>query len=166
MKFQHGLLDDDGQPKEPAKPEGRPAIGGDVEKNRLFETLEEEETSGRNYFKLLAIVVVPILIVGGAVFYLTLPGYGDQVRPPTSMELAVRDQMLTKHQRTSTDIAVFYCKDFYWARIGVESRTDVPGNPLASVKAYTARITASGPESWQVDASPLTTQEAEKPCGP
>lgn len=165
MKFQHGLLDDAKQPEPQPRSEERPSIGGEVEKNRLFETLEEEETSGRNYFKLLAIVIVPIVIAGGAIFYLTLPDVGDRVRPATGMELAIRDRLLTM-QRTATDIEVYYCKDFYWARVGVESRNDVPGNPLAAIKTYTARITPSGPDAWQVEASPLTNPENDKPCGP
>lgn len=165
MKFQHGLLGDEGQPKEPAKIEERSTIGGEVEKNRLFETLEEETTSERSYLKLLAIVIVPILIAGGAIFYLTLPDQGDRVRPPTGMELAIRDRLLAM-QRTATDIEVYYCKDFYWARSGVESRNDLPGNPLAAIKTYTARITPTGPDTWQVEASPLTNPENDKPCGP
>ncbi len=164
MKFQHGIFDDD--TKTERSPEERSLIGGDVEKNRLFETLKEETKSERSYLRLLALVVVPILIVGGAIFYFTLPGYGDRVRPPTAMEMAIRDQMLTKHQRTSTDIDIYYCKDFYWARIGVESRTDVPGNPLAAVTAYTARITSLGQEKWQIDAIPITEPGPVKPCGP
>ncbi|MBK9216364.1 MAG: hypothetical protein IPM59_12380 [Chloracidobacterium sp.] len=162
MKFQHGIFDDEKKVEPPQ--EERPSIGGQVEKNRLFETLKKETKSERSYARLLALVAVPILIVGGAIFYFTLPGYGDRVRPPTAMEMAIRDQMLTKHQRTSTDIDVYYCKDFYWARIGVESRTDVPGNPLAAVTTYTARITSLGQEKWQVETTPLTEPGTARPC--
>ena len=164
MKFQHGILDNDEQAEREPKVEERAAVGGEVDKNRLFETLEEEEESGRNYFKLFAVVVVIIVIAGGTLFYLTLPDVGDQVRSPAGMELAIRDHLLTK-QRTATDIVVFYCGDFYWARIGVESRTDIPGNPLAAVKTYTARVTPPEADNWQVEATPLTGPENDIPCG-
>ncbi len=165
MKFQHGLLEDAEQPEPQPRSEERPPIGGEVEKNRLFETIEEETTSERSYLKLLAIVIVPILIAGSVVFYLTLPDVGDRVRPPTGMELAIRDRLLAM-QRTATDVEVYYCKDFHWARVGVESRDDVPGNPLAAIKTYTARVTSVGPDAWQVEASPLTNPENDRPCGP
>jgi len=189
MKFQKGILSDDtakkgpeaigsakvqkGRPGDAAAPahaavpktaappvtSSRPGV---LQDDRLFETREEFEGSSRNYLKLFAIVVGLVAIAGAAIFYFTLPGSGDQVRGPEGAEDAVRENFLSKQKRTATDVVFFQCDGYYWARVGVETRKDIP-NPLFKVGTYAARASKSG-DSWEITAAPITSPEQDVPC--
>ena len=164
MKIQHGILDDDqGEPKpQPAVSSTKPS-GGDVEKNRLFETLDKEESSGRSYAKLLLGAVVVVLIIGGIVFYFTLPKSGDLVRAPKGAEDAVRSHLLDKQKREADDITFYYCgENSYWARAAVKTRNDMP-NPVYKLGTYAA--TVKGSETvWDISSKPIQSPADDRPC--
>lgn len=165
MKFQKGILNDD-KPVAPApepQPPNHTAAPVIVEKDRLFQTVKEETGSERKYLKVLGIVVVLVLVAGGVVFYLTLPGVGDQVRGSAEMEMAVRDHFLTKEKRTATDITFYQCDKYFWARVGVEVRTDIKTNPVYALDKYTARVEPSG-NAFNITAMPVTSPETDVPC--
>lgn len=160
MKISKGILsDEDDKPVEHADVV---PLGGEVEKNRLFQTLKEEEPSERNYLKLLGIVAIIVLVAGIAISYLMMPGVGDEIRAPKGLEPAVRDHFLTKEKRTATDITFYQCEGFFWARVGVETRSDIP-NPIFKIATYSARATANG-DAWNITAQPVTSPETDKPC--
>jgi hypothetical protein len=166
MKISKGILSEEGESSRQAEQISVPPVaaqsGGDVDKNRLFQTLKEEEPSERNYLKMLGIVAVIVLVAGVAISYLMMPGVGDVIRVPKDLELAVRDHFLTNEKRTATDITFYQCDGFYGARVSVETRTDIP-NPIFKIATYTARITAAG-DAWSVTAQPITSPEMDKPC--
>lgn len=142
------------------------AVGDDpamaVEKNRLFQTVQETKSSSRNYLKVLFVVCIIVAAAGSVIWFVNRPGPGDKIRVPAAMELAVRDHFLATEKRTATDIAFYQCNGFTWARVGVETRNDIP-NPLLRVPTYSARISASG-EIWTVSATPITTPDGDVPC--
>lgn len=165
MKIAKGILSDpaDVPPQPPAaKIASSEPPGGDVEKGRLFETLQAEAPSERNYLKLLGVVAIAVIIGGVIVSYLMIPGVGDEVRVSREVELAVRDHFLEREKRSATDITFFQCDGFYGARVGVETRTDLP-NPIYRIATYRARATASG-DTWTVTAQPITSPEMDTPC--
>ena len=165
MKISRGILseaEDTPTRTEGANQPSDVSPGGDVEKNRLFQTFKEEAPSERNYRKLLGIVVVAVIIGGVIISYLMMPGVGDEVRVSREVELAVRDHFLTREKRTATDITFYQCDGFYDARVGVETRTDVP-NPIYKVATYSARATANG-GAWNIAAQPITSPEMDRPC--
>jgi hypothetical protein len=165
MKIAKGILsdDDDASPQtEVAKAALDAPIGGEVEKNRLFQTLNEEAPSKRNYLKMLGIVSVAVIVGGIVVSYLMMPGVGDEIRAPRGLDAAVRDHFLTKEKRTATDITFYQCEGFYGARVGVETRSDIP-NPLYRIATYSARTTANG-DAWNITAQPVTSPEMDAPC--
>lgn len=176
MKFQKGLLSED----EPAKPAGtaeRQAIPGPTlashkdaarmpnaaaDSGHLFETLEEEESGSRKYIKVFGAVVVLVIVAAVLIGYFMLPGVGDKVRVPAGVELAVRDHFLTKEKRTATDIEFYQCDGYFGARVGVETRTDLP-NPIFKLDTYSARVAKQG-DSWEISATPLASGEKYTPC--
>lgn len=166
MKISKGILSDADEKPQQTEQNPRPAdtgqLGGDVEKNRLFQTLNEEAPSERNYLKLLGVVAVIVLVGGIAISYLMMPGVGDEIRVPREVELAVRDHFLTKEKRTATDITFYQCDGFYGARVGVETRTDL-SNPIYKIATYSARATANG-NVWNITAQPITSPDMGKPC--
>jgi hypothetical protein len=169
MKFQKGILSDAEKDQiktaiaNQPKPEPKPVVLGDVEKNRLFETQEEFSGSSSHYLKVLGVVAILVLVVGGIVFYMMQPGTGEQVRAPRGAEDAVRDHFLTVQKRSATDIVFYKCEGFYWARVGVETRNDI-ANPIMKIDKYSARATQAGEELWNVTAQPLTSPELDIPC--
>ncbi|MFL6373210.1 MAG: hypothetical protein ACJ73D_00955 [Pyrinomonadaceae bacterium] len=165
MKIQKGVLADPPEAKpEPPKPERRPApTAAVVEKDRLFETLDKGRSGNRNYAKLFLIAVVIVLIAGGVIFYMTLPGVGDKVRAPKGLQQAVRDHLLDKQKRVATDITFYYCGgDSYWAESGVEKRSDIP-NPVYKLDTYTVNAKGKDP-SWEITSKPVKSPEENKPC--
>ena len=180
MKFQKGLLDDIApavppssvsatQDVVPVQEEVRPVERKPtatpipiVEKERLFETLEKETSGARKYLMVFGVVVLLVVAIGGTIAYLTLPGVGDKVRLPAVAEIAVRDHFLTKEKRTATDIIFYQCEGYYDARVGVETRTDIP-NPLFRLDTYTARVTPRG-DQWEIIAAPITAPEQFAAC--
>ena len=165
MKIQKGALitpEEEPQPQEQSVPASR-AAGPEVEKNRLFETLDKEQTSNRSYAKLLIVAAVIVLIAGGVIFYVTLPGAGDQVRAPKGLEQAVRNHLLDNQKRVATDIVFYYCGgDSYWGRAGVEIRKDIP-NPIYKLDTYAVSAKGKDP-NWEITSKPITSQNDDKPC--
>lgn len=164
MKFQKGLLSEQEKRQRAAgePPQQEAAERGPVDGSHLFETLEEEKSGGRKYFKLFSVVVVFVIIAGIAIGYFTLPGVGDVVRAPAALELTVRDHFLIKEKRTATDIVFYQCEGFYSARVGVETRSDIP-NPLFRIDTYAARIASRG-EQWEITAVPIAAGEQFASC--
>jgi len=183
VKIQKGILNDLSQEKprqlptpEPvpqprpitAAPAAVPAQEGSsrpvqLQKDRLFETLEKEESAGRNYLKLFVIAVVIVLAVGGVVFYLTLPKAGDIVHAPKGAEDALRAQLLEKQKRESEDIIFYYCGDkSYWARADVKIRKDLP-NPVFKIGKYAATVKGEDP-NWEITSKPIVNAEDDNPC--
>jgi len=170
MKFQKGLLSDrvPDQPATPAAVEPPTVVVWDeappvkaqasaatqvfVEKERLFETLEKETSNARKYLTVFGVVVLLVIAIGAAIAYLTLPGVGDRVRVPAEVEIAVRDHFLIKEKRTATDIIFYQCEGYYGARVGVETRTDIP-NPLFRIDTYSTRVAAREGQ-WDTAAAP------------
>lgn len=134
------------------------------EKDHLFETVEETLGSRRSYLKLFGIVAAAVVIAGGAIAYMTLgTDIGDKVKASTDMELAIRDHFLLVEKRTATDIETYYCGDYHWSLVGVETRTDIP-NPLLRVNKYTARATTAPSNTWSITAAPVTSPQMSEPC--
>ncbi|HEV7698732.1 MAG TPA: hypothetical protein VGO43_00740 [Pyrinomonadaceae bacterium] len=134
-----------------------------VEKNRLFETVEKETGSERNYLKVLLVVAALVVIGGGLIFYFTLPSVGDKVLAPKGLEQATREYLLDKQKRVSTDIAFYYCGDSYWGRSGVETRNDLP-NPVFRIATYAVRAVRQSDDTWQIDAKPVSVPDDDIPC--
>jgi hypothetical protein len=186
MKFQKGVLTDEEEQTlrdggatfepvsgggdaavpdpDPIAPDAEPPVSVEVEKNRLFQTLQEETGSERKYLRVLGIVAVLVLVAGSIVWYLMRPGVGDKILGPKGLEVAIRDHFLTKEKRTATDIAFFNCGDHTWARVGVEVRPDIKTNPIYQVAKYSARASALPDGSWQITAAPITSPEMDVPC--
>jgi len=167
VKLQKGILAEPDKEKPQAKktePAAAPApVAPAVEKDRLFETLKKEEAGNRNYAKLLVIAVVIVLIAGGVFFYMSLPGVGDKVRAPKGLEQAVRDHLLDKQKRITTDVVVYYCGgDSYWAHAGVETRTDIP-NPVYRLDKYAVNVKGQAP-NWEITSKPENSPADDKPC--
>jgi hypothetical protein len=143
--------------------EPEPVADDPVEKNRLFETLQENTESSRNYLKLISIVIVGVIILGAVVYYLMMPGIGDQVRAPQGLEDAVRSYMQEKQKRTATDITFFKCEGYYWARVDVEERPDIKTDPVYKYSRYRAKAVEGG-GTWDISASPVTDDSLDVPC--
>jgi hypothetical protein len=136
----------------------------EVEKNRLFQTVEEKNSSSRKYLKMLAIFGCVVIVGGVAIAYFTLPRLGDVVRAPQGLEAAVRDHFLVTEKRTSTDITFYYCETFYWARVGVEKRPDIKTNPVYQLDTYKAHAEAGAGGTWAITATPISSPEMDTPC--
>ncbi|MFT3745810.1 MAG: hypothetical protein QM785_16155 [Pyrinomonadaceae bacterium] len=183
MKFQKGLLTDtDETPSspgvsiklsdeqrqalrpvpEPVKPNISPTPPVEVDKNRLFETVEETKSSSRRYLVVLGVVALVVVIAGVAGSYYMDPKSGDKIVAPKGLEIALREHFLTKQKRDSTDIAYYKCEGFVWARVGVETRTDLP-NPVFRIGTYAAKATQSG-DVWDITATPISNPELDVPC--
>lgn len=173
MKFAKGLLTDDEQKKaleerEVAVASPRAAVDARVsgpvvvDKNRLFQTVEESKGSSRKYIGVLGVVAVLVAVGGAVVWYLNRPGVGSNIRVSAETELALRDHFLIKEKRTATDISFFQCDGFIWARVGVETRTDMP-NPLLRIPIYKARLMPSG-DATVITAAPITSPAEDQPC--
>lgn len=180
MKFQKGLLTDtDDKPasevsiklseqdRSALKPviEPTPAArpnSAPVDKDRLFETVEKTKSSSRKYLGVLGIVAVVVIVAGVAGSYYMTPGIGDKILAPKGLEIVLREHMLTKAKRDSTDIAYYKCEGFVWARVGVETRADIP-NPVFRLATYAAKATPNG-ETWDITATPISTPEMDVPC--
>lgn len=173
MKFAKGLLTDDA-PKPDNKPVKPPLAHPQpeslrtaaepivVEKNRLFQTVEENQGSSRKYLGVLGILAVLVSIGGAVAWYLNRPGVGDKIRVSSQIEVTVRDHFLMKEKRTATDISFYQCDGFIWARVGVETRNDIP-NPLLRIPTYKARISQDG-DAASVTAAPIMSPPDDQPC--
>ena len=120
------------------------------DKNRLFETQQEITGFNRHYLKLLLIVAALVIVVGSVVYYVTLPGIGDQVLGPKGLEENIRAYFLDVQKRTATDITFYNCGAFYTAKVDVEARYDIPGNPLAAIPTYWARAEPRDGGTWDI----------------
>ncbi len=182
MKFAKGLLNEEGEPEAGVKPLGqkmhlrppgaiparkvkpRPEPVPVLKEDRLFETQAKTIRSSRSYLAVIGIVAVVVLILGGLIFYLTLPGIGDKVRGPEGAENAVRNHFSDMEKRTATDITFYLCDKFYWAHVDVEVRPDVSANPLARISSYSAKAVRGDDGKWNVSAAPITSPEMDTPC--
>lgn len=136
----------------------------DDDKNRLFETHQKTTRSIGQYLKLLLIVAVFVLIAGGAIFYFTLPGKGDQVAEPKGLADDVRVYFVDKVKRDVKTMTVFYCETSYWVRVEVELRKDIPGQAADPITKYKANAVEGADGRWSVTASPITSPEGDVPC--
>ncbi len=136
----------------------------EVDKNRLFQTLQETTGSSRNYLTLLLIVALFVIAVGAVIYYLTLPGVGDQVAGPKPLEDKIRSHFLEKEKRDATDLTFFTCGDHYWVRVDVEPRPDIQANPIYRISRYRAKAVRRGDNTWDITASPITAPEMDVPC--
>lgn len=142
--------------------EAAPSTGDD--KNRLFQTHQKSSEGSRNYLKLLGILAVVVVVAGVLISYYTLPRFGDAVRAPKGLETAVRNHFLANEKRTSTDIIFYNCETYYWARVGVEKRSDIKTNPIYLIESYKANATARDDGTWTITATPITSPEMDTPC--
>lgn len=134
------------------------------DKNRLFETHKTTKRSLGGYVKLLLGVAVFVAVAGFAVAYFTLPDVGDAVKGPTALEQQIRLHFLDVEKRDATDLSFFQCEDFYWVRVGVETRPDIPGKPHNMVAKYRAKATAAADGKYTIAASPILAGEEDVPC--
>jgi hypothetical protein len=142
--------------------EDYPGIAND-DKNRLFETHTKAGRSVHDYIKVLVPVVVVVLILGGAVVYFTMPGFGDEVRAPSALDEAVKNHFLDNEKRAVEETSYFYCGDFYSARVGLEKRPDITARQLdAGNRRVTAVESPNG--TWQISAVPIAANANLEPC--
>lgn len=183
MKFQKGLLSDSEDKArksevsiklseadrtalrpvaEPVSDKPQAAAPIVVDKNRLFETVEETKSSSKRYLAVLGVVVVLVIAAGIGGSYYMAPGIGDKILAPKGLEVAIRENFLTKQKRDSTDISYYKCEGFIWARVGVETRNDLP-NPVFKIATYAAKAIPDG-DAWNVSAVPISSPELDVPC--
>ena len=134
------------------------------DKVRLFETQQRKASSSKNYLKLLLIVALIVVVAGAVIYYVTLPGVGSQVLAPKGLEDEIRSYFLDKQKRTAEDVTFYKCENSYWARVGVQTRSDIPGNPVYKVSRYRAKATRRDDGTWDISASPITESEMDVPC--
>jgi hypothetical protein len=135
----------------------------DVEKSRLFDTLNEEGRSVHDYLKVLVPVVVAVLVIGGMVVYFTMPGVGDEVRAPQGLEEAVKTYYDDNEKRAVSEVTYFYCKDFYSARVMLEKRPDVTARQFDH--GNRRAIAVENPDgSWSITSNPIAPDENADPC--
>ena len=134
------------------------------DKVRLFETQQRKASSSRNYLKLLLLVALIVIVAGAVVYYETLPGVGSQVLGPKGLEDEIRVHFLDKQKRTAEDVTFYKCDNFYWSRVGVQTRNDVPGNPVYKVSRYRAKAARRDDGTWDIFASPITDPDMDIPC--
>ena len=113
---------------------------------------------------MLVVIGFVVAAAGGVIFYLNLPGRGDQVRPPRGLETAVRTHFLDVEKRNSGDISFYYCEAYYWARVEVEKRPDIKTNPVYQIGSYAARGVLVNESGWEIAATPITSAELDIPC--
>lgn len=154
VRYKMGLFDEETDP-----------ITQPDDKNRLFETQQEITGFNRHYLKLLLIVAVFVIVAGSIIYYITLPGLGDQVLGPKGLEENVRSYFLDAQKRTATDITFFYCGGYYSAKVDVEARYDIPGNPQASIPTFWAKAEPRDGGAWEISVpSDQTGYSEADPC--
>jgi hypothetical protein len=102
---------------------------GDVEKNRLFETLDKESEGGKSYWKFLVPILVVVIAGIAVAVYFGGRRIGDSVRPDDDLYYAVYDNFLTQQKRTPTELSFYYCGDYYSADAMVEKKNVAPTKP-------------------------------------
>ena len=136
---------------------------GDIEKNRLFETLDKEDEGGKSYWKFLLPIIVVVIVGIAVAVYFGGRRVGDTVRPDDDLYYAVYDNILTVQKRTPTDLVFYYCGDHYSVDATVEKKTVAPTKPedtLTEFKA-TARKADGG---WQVNVVPIGPKDKFVAC--
>src|SRR5262245_25479417 len=136
---------------------------GDVEKNRLFETLDKEDAGGKNYWKFLVPIVLLVIIGIAAGVYFGGRRIGDNVRPDDDLYYAVYDNFLTEQKRTPTDLAFYYCGDYYSVDAMVEKKSVAPTKPEDTLNEFkaTARRADGG---WHVNAAAVGPKDKFVAC--
>jgi hypothetical protein len=136
---------------------------GDVEKNRLFETLDKEDEVGKNYFKFLIPIVLVVFVGVAVVVYFGRLRVGDKVRPDDDLYYAVNDNFLTQQKRTPTDLSFYYCGDYYSVEATVEKKDVPPTKPEDTLTEF--RATArKGDGGWQVNVAGIGPKDKFTPC--
>lgn len=100
------------------------------DKNRLFETHSRAGRSKRGYLQLFGLVVAAVVVVGGIVVFLTMPGTGDEVRAPRGLEDAVKNHFLESEKRSVIAATFYSCGDSYSARVNLENRPDIKARSM------------------------------------
>lgn len=134
------------------------------DKNRLFETHKKATRSLGSYIKVLLVVAVLVAVAGGVLMYVTAPGIGDPVLRPAGLEPELRHHFLDVEKRDATDMAYFLCDGFFWIRVRVETRPDIPGKPHNMVDKYRAKASAATDGRWMITASPILSDADNVPC--
>lgn len=137
--------------------------GDDPEKSRLFDTLKDEGRSVKDYLKVLVPVVAAVLVIGGLVVFFTMPGLGDEVRPPQMLDDAVRAFYLDSDKRAVETVTYFYCNDFYAARVKLETRKDVTARQFDHGGRRAVAIEAPN-GGWQIASNIIAPDETFEPC--
>jgi hypothetical protein len=134
------------------------------DKNRLFETHQKASRSLGSYIKLILIVSVGVAIVAVVIGYLTLPGVGDAVKSPAGLDDAVRLHFLDNEKRDPTDMTSYMCDQYYWVRVGVTKRPDIPSMPNNLIAKYRAKAVERPDGKWDISAAPILVQGEDVPC--
>jgi hypothetical protein len=132
--------------------------------DHLFQTHERVESSSRSYLKLLGVFVILVAIAAVVLSYLSLPKVGDPVRGPQGLEMAIHNYFVDKEKRNPTNIAIYQCDDYYWARVMVEKRPDIRTDPKYLIDKYKARASSADEVNWTITALPITSPDADVPC--
>jgi len=104
-----------------------------------------------------------VLVGLGVVYYLMLPGIGDEVRASDRMHDAVYDYMLTKEKRTPKELTFYKCDGFHWARVWAEPRAYPPSNPYDDVNKYRVSVNQQADGAFQISTLPGGGNDI--PCG-
>ena len=138
-------------------------IPDDVEKSRLFDTIKGEDASSYGYLKHLVPVVLVVCAIGAGLIYFNLPGMGDEVKGPSSLETALKNHFLDAEKRPVTDASYFYCKDHYWVRVVLERRADITARQM---DAGHRRVKATEKDNgtWEITTLPFAEGQADVPC--
>ncbi len=135
----------------------------DEDKSRLFDTLGGSKRSLGNYLKAILPVALAVSLIGVIVIYFSLPDIGDEVSGPAGLKDAIHAYFLNTENRPVTDASYFYCKEFYWVRVGLETRPDIPARRNDTGKRRVIAVeNASG--SWEISSIPVVANEADVPC--
>lgn len=132
-------------------------------KSRLFDTLQGSGGSKLSYLKVLLPVVLAVVLAGAAVIYFGLPGVGDEVKSPTGLDAAVNTYFLNNEKRQVMEASYFYCKDFYWVRVGLEKRPDITARQMDAGKRRVIAVEGAN-GTWEISSTPIAANESDIPC--
>ncbi|MGD9563919.1 MAG: hypothetical protein AB7F88_17965 [Pyrinomonadaceae bacterium] len=134
-----------------------------VEKSRLFDTLNDEDRSARDYLKVLLPVVLAIIVISLVVIYFTVPGAGDEVRPPDGLDEAIKTYYRENEKRDVSGVVYFYCEGSHTARVSLEQRPDITAREFdhGNRRAVAIRNTDG---TWQLSSKTVEPNETFVPC--
>lgn len=137
---------------------------GNPDKSRLFDTLNDEGRSVKDYLKVLVPVVAVVLAIGGVGVFLTAPGMGDEVRAPRGLDEAVTSYFMDKEKRAVESISFFYCGDYYSARVKLEKRTDITARQFDHGNRRAVAVEDPN-RAWQITSTAIDPDKSFEPCG-